>query len=181
MKFLKINFMIIIALTILFQFDCFAQPTFQKTYGGSGNDEFNCIQSTYDGGFIAVGSTTSFGAVGEDVYLVKLDQQGNIEWSETFNNSSLDVGNYVQQTADSGFIVLGYTRVSNEENYLIKTDKNGKLEWSKTLGSGYGYGGSVQQTGDGGYIISSRAVTSFGPWKYYLIKTNNKSLWWDGN
>jgi len=172
MKYL-LCFLITSTLLITLVAELFGQATFQKTYGGTGDDEFNCVQATLDGGFILVGYTKSFGAGDEDVYLVKIDKFGNVEWSRTFGDVLRNNGNYVIQTSDSGYVIAGYSLISNEENLLIKTDKNGKMLWQKTLGTGYGYAHSVQQTSDGGYIISSEAVTSYGPWKFYLIKTNS--------
>jgi len=62
-------------------------------------------------------------------------EEPQIEWSKTFGGTGWDVGYSVQQTADGGYIIVGYTGpFSGEKNvYLIKTDKNGTTEWSKTL------------------------------------------------
>ena len=69
-----------------------------------------CVQQTLDEGFIIVGSTESHVEVGADVYLVKINQFGNYEWSRTFGGSGYDRGESVQQTLDGGYIVVGYTR-----------------------------------------------------------------------
>ena len=56
----------------------------QKTYGGTGNDVITSIQQTSDDGFIVAGGTMSFGAGGEDIWLVKLDSTGVITWQKTY-------------------------------------------------------------------------------------------------
>lgn len=52
-------------------------PLWQRTYGGDGDDVAQSIQQTTDGGYIVAGSTNSFGAGGYDIYLLKLDKDGN--------------------------------------------------------------------------------------------------------
>ena len=80
-----------------------------KTFGGSGFDFGYSVQQTADGGFIIAGMTSSFGAGGYDVYLIKTDGSGNQQWSKTFGGSDYDYGYSVQQTADGGFIIAGDT------------------------------------------------------------------------
>ena len=88
-----------------------AQATFQKTIGGSSDDVGNCIQKTSDGGYIIVGATSSFGSGLKDVYLIKTSYDGDTIWTKTYGEvSGVDeVGLFVQQTLDGGYIVSGYT------------------------------------------------------------------------
>ena len=55
-----------------------------KTYGGTGNDLGNSIVQTTDGGYAIAGYTNSVGAGGNDVYLVKTDSHGNMQWNKTY-------------------------------------------------------------------------------------------------
>lgn len=87
------------------------QLEWTKTYGGSGNDVFNNIAQTYDGGYIATGQTTSndgdvSGNHGNnDVWLVKLSASGKIEWQKCFGGSGDDFGEAVLQTFYGGYAV----------------------------------------------------------------------------
>jgi hypothetical protein len=62
-----------------------------------------------DGGYIAAGYTLSFGAGGDDFYIVKTDANGNQEWFKTYGGSASDVAYAIQVTADGGYIITGHT------------------------------------------------------------------------
>jgi len=156
----------------------------QKAFGGSSFDMGSSVQQTSDGGYVIAGSTYSFGAGESDVYLIKTNPNGIMQWHRTFGGSGVEWGNSVQQTSDGGYIIAGSTSSSgtgSNDAYLIKTYPNGNLQWQKTFGgSGSDSCYSVQQTSDGGYIITG-STNSFGAGDYdgYLIKTdpNGSSEW----
>lgn len=99
-----------------------------RSFGGPQTEYAYSVENTTDKGFVVVGSTGSFGAGGEDVYLTKLDSSGNLLWSKTYGGTFYDNAYSIQQTSDSGFIMTGYTSsfgAGSMDVYLIKTDKNG--------------------------------------------------------
>ncbi|RKX69016.1 hypothetical protein DRP53_09420 [candidate division WOR-3 bacterium] len=164
----------------------FAQPDtlWTRTFGGSDEDVGASVQQTTDNGYIIVAYTMSYGPGSYDVYLIKIDTDGDTLWTKIFGGPAWDFGHSVQQTADGGYIIAGQTYSygsGSGDVYLIKTDANGDTLWIKTIGGIEDDGGySVQQTADGGYIIAgyNSSVSGFLP-DVYLVKTdaNGDTLW----
>ena len=155
-----------------------------KTFGGASQDFGNSVKQTNDGGYIVTGVTESYGAGNKDAYLIKTDASGDSLWTKTFGGLKFDLGNFVEQTDDGGYIVTGRTAsfgAGSLDIYLIKTDGNGDSLWAKTFGgSSFDLGFSLQQTTDGGYIIIG-GTDSYGSGDrdVYLIKTDvNGDLIW---
>jgi len=159
-------------------------PHFCKAIGGKDYDCGYSLIQTSDGGYAIAGSTSSFGPVGADVYLVKLDANGNLQWTKTIGGPGLDVGLSLIQTSDGGYAIAGKTYsfvAGGYDVYVVKLDAHGNLQWTKTIdGPNYEEGRSLIQTADGGYAIAGY-TNSFGAGEadVYVVKLDaNGNLQW---
>ena len=133
-----------------------------KTFGGYTQDKGFSVQQTSDGGFILTGHTFSFGHGSCDLWLIKTDENGNEQWNKTHGNVQADYGRSVRQTSEGGYIITGGTRSYGcghpGDIWLVKTDENGMELWNFTWGGPFAGssedGFSVEQTPDGGYILT---------------------------
>jgi hypothetical protein len=168
----------------ILKIDSLGNAEWQKEYGNINIDQFYSIKETSDSGLIAAGYTNSFGSGGYDVYLVKTNTSGDTIWTKTIGGTDWDFAYSVQQTSDGGYIVAGGTYsfgAGSEDVYLSKLDAAGLVQWTKTYGgSNEDEARSVQQTTDGGYIITG-FTKSFGNLNVdiYTIKTDSSgdTLW----
>ena len=178
----RIAFICIFIFTILPFFSALAatpEEEWNITFGGRYADGVWCLQETKDGGNILVGNSASRGE-GSDLLLIRTDELGKCIWSRIWGGSGEDVGYFVQETRDGGFIVTGSTKsftMGEELLWLVKTDGNGSLSWDKTFGgfvSSFGDGGwSVNETDDGGYITAGYTQSmGKGRKDLWLLKTD---------
>ncbi len=104
-----------------------------KLIGGAGHDDGFGVEPTSDGGFVIGGFTDSYGAGGADIYLVKIDSTGEVQWTKTFGGEEWDLGQSIETTADGRFIIGGFTysfgtgTPTHCNAYLIKTDGDGNV------------------------------------------------------
>jgi hypothetical protein len=138
-----------------------------KSYGGAANNEESLhLASTSDGGYILAGRSYSFGAGNEDAYLVKTDRDGNLQWSKVYGTPKIERAYSVRQTSDGGYILVGTSfdyqntlvEINTYEVLLIKVTSTGDLVWAKRYDAHFNEQGyDVEQTSDGGYIVTGIA------------------------
>lgn len=152
----------------LLRTDEWGTPIWSKVYGSLSEWNRNCVQQTEDGGFIAAGSGWG---------LVRLDENGDSLWSKNIGWSP----HWLELTNDKGYIVVG-TKIENygelwgSHMRVLKADSLGNTKWDK----GFGYQGAdtyhegfcVQQTIDGGFIISGGH--EYNPGFFWLLKTDTE-------
>jgi len=184
-------------LLLLFPVWGFAQTPsieWQKSVGGSGKDYANSVRQTADGGYIVAGYTNSTdGDVvgnhgGDDVWMVKFSSSGIVEWTKALGGTGNDAATYVQQTADHGYVIAGYSSSNDgdvsgnhggDDAWVVKLDSVGNLQWQKSLGGNNNDAATaIQQLADGGYIVGCYAISenngdvfmSHGAAEYWIDK-----------
>ncbi|WP_440955576.1 hypothetical protein ACSAZK_00980 [Methanosarcina sp. Mfa9] len=147
-----------------------------RSFGGGSEDNFRCVEQTSDGGYIAAGSTYSYGKGTKgypDAWLIKVDNKGNMQWNKTFGGTYFDEGYVTRQTSDGGYVLSGYTFPSGyAEPWLVRTDRNGNEMWNKvsdeiTHEDYLQY--MAERTSDGGYIIGDTVIHEIGSYFASLL------------
>lgn len=142
-----------------------------KTYGGTDNQTAISVIQVSDGGFMCLGSTGTNGFM-----LLKTNSNGDSLWAKTYGSNGQ--GNDIHETADGGFILVGYeSNGSSKKTVLLKTDYLGNTEWVNDAWPDGCDPRSLQITPDGGYIITGYHE----PPRYstFLFRANSfgDSLW----
>jgi len=152
-------------------------------YGGTGTDKAYTIMQTVSGSYIIVGFTTSSGAGGSDMYLAKLDSQGDTLWTRTYGGVDVDRAHTALLTDDGGYILGGFTRASGGVDgiYLVKTDGQGDTLWTRVYVGCHDVNiWNIQRTNDGGYVMAGDVeLNGSSQYDYFLAKTNETgdTLW----
>ncbi|MCK4413595.1 MAG: T9SS type A sorting domain-containing protein [Candidatus Eisenbacteria sp.] len=149
-----------------------------RSFGGAGYEIGYWVEQTSDLGYICVGYTMSFGHGNEDVFLVKIDASGNLDWMKAHGGPGTDSGFSVQQTSDDGYIIAGFTDsfgAGSYDAYLIRTDAAGDTVWTRTYGgTNYDKGYAVDILPNDSFIVSG-TTRSFGESSgdVYLLKLDS--------
>lgn len=129
--------------TILVTQQVYTFSPWQRLYGGTKGDYFDCIISTADTGFIAAGTThSSDGDVAVNLHetglwLVRLDVAGNIIWERTYDIPEFIGGSFIVAVSD-GYLILGnigvqWNNMLVGQSHVTKVDRDGNLLWAKPL------------------------------------------------
>ena len=133
----------------------------QYTYGGTGEDIPVDIQVTTNG-YIFTGNTDSSGSGLDDVWLVKLANDGTIDWQYAFGSASIDRANSLATMTD-GFLLAGNLSANSYRGWLLKLDINGNKAWEKIYNAGYGQSEfKAKILGDGKILTGGGSRNSFG-------------------
>lgn len=137
--------------------DSCGEVEWTREYGGDSADWAYSIDATEpDDGFIICGSTTSYGMGGSDIYLIKTDANGNVQWTQTHGTTGLDWGKSVKQTSDGGYIAVG--TLPEHDFLILKLDQYGNTVWADTCFDFYGFEwynpGEVIETNDGKFVVA---------------------------
>ena len=152
-----------------------------KTFGGSENDEAHSIIQTDDGGYVVAGFTVLEDTGDRDFWVIKLDKDGNKVWDRTFGGTSEDWANSIIQNKNGNYMVAGWTKsmgAGKTDVWIVKLDKRGNLIWDKTFGgSENDEAHSIIQTEDGGYAVvgwtKSKGAGNADVWVIKLDENGN--------
>jgi len=148
-----------------------------QTYGGLGSDQIMSVFQNNDGSYVLGGSTNSSGAGNLDVWLVKTNATGSMQWNKTYGGTGADMAMYAIQSSDGGYAVAGRTNslgAGGFDMWFLKTDVAGNMLWNKTYGgTGTEQANAMIKTVDGGYAMFG-PTTSFaiGGQDAWLVKTD---------
>ena len=167
----------------IIKLDAKGSEIWQKTIGGESQEKLLSIAPTKDGGYILGGTSSSdkvemnaegvldLNAKSEDsrgsldYWVVKLSENGTIEWQKTIGGKYYDELKSIEQTKDGGYILGGYSNSpisgdKTESNFglgdywIVKLNEEGIIEWQRTLGGDKDDNlFALTQTKEGGFIV----------------------------
>ena len=153
----------------------------ENSYGGSKTDFGSAIKKTKDGGYIMLGSTSSFGSGQWDIWILKVNENGIEEWNTTFGGANFEQsGQSIVETDDNCYIVTGLTYSFSgdfsHDALLLKLDENGNELWNITYGTNNNeHFWDVEICSDGSYILTgfSKNSTINNAW---VVKTDSNGI-----
>ncbi len=146
------------------------------TFGGAKTEVIYKVAATKDGGFITVGSTSSFNRK-IDVLVVKFTSKGDVEWKSVYGSDLVDIGFDIIQTYDLGYIVVGETNsftAHDHDAFALKLNPQGDISWACLYGNDkIDYANKVVEV-SGGYVIAGETDSYADEgWDIFLTKINN--------
>ena len=189
----------------ILKLDAMGVVVWQEMFGGSNIDWGNTVKQTSDGGYILAGPSNSTDIPGVtnhggfDIYVLKLNSNGDVVWEKMYGGSGDDSAASIQQIADGGYVVAGYSNSTDlpgvinhgsDDAYILKINSSGAVVWQKKYGgSSSERVNSMQLTGDGGFIIAGYSdssdipgLTNHGPagsedWYIIRLDSNGDMVW----
>ena len=147
----------------LIRTDKYGDTLWVKRYGATGSDiSYDIIQGVDNNGWLITGTTSSFGAGGGDIYLIRVDSVGDTVWTRTYGGTTNEWAWDIQRTVDNGYIFAGQTAsygAGLDDIYVIKIDSLGDTLWTKTYGDSNGNATrSLYPLQSGGFFIMGDAM-----------------------
>ncbi len=158
----------------IFKTNAQGQIIWDKTIGGTQNDVLVDIVSTGDGGYMMIGTTWSKGNGQNDLWIVKVDPNGQLLWNKTYGTGAMETGNAITKNANDEFVIAGTKHVASFDNragqpqlqedhfiWMLKVDYNGAEIWDERYHLEQMINiTDLHQTVDQGYIVSAITATS---------------------
>lgn len=164
--------------------------SWEKSFGGTQIEKAHAVEQTTDGGYIIAGESSSndgdltINNGNRDFWILKVNSAGTLVWQKSFGGSDWDSAQSIQQTEDGGYIVAGESKsIDGNTNgnhgdmdfWIIKLDSIGNLIWEKSFGgSSWDSAESIEQTADGGFIVSGSSESNDGD---LTLNQGGKDYW----
>lgn len=162
-----------------------AITTWERAFGSTGDEVAFFVSPTRDSGYVATGHTYYLGSTYKDIYVVKTNTNGILQWQRAYGGPDSDVGYCIIQTRDGGYLIVGLTHsfgVGASDIYVVKTNATGETLWTTTWGgAGEDWGRSAVQTEDDGYLIVGSTFSygaGFSDVCVVKIDSAGQVLWW---
>jgi hypothetical protein len=194
--------------------DAAGEKLWDRSFGGSGDEWLYSLQETSDGGFILGGSSSSPPSGnkaaphhgGSDFWIVRIESNGTRLWDRSYGGSEDDADEHlvVRQTSDGGYIIAGDSlsdisgnktspNIGDSDIWVIRLGQEANLLWQRTFGgTSYEFLTSLQETGDGGFILAGGSESRAGGTKtaplygieidFYLVRIDSAgNMVWDAS
>ncbi len=157
----------------ILKLDSSGSVEWEKTFGGSLEDYLFSIHQTSDGGYILGGRSESDSSGDKtisckglkDIWIIKLDENGSIQWQQSYGGNDDEILFSLQETWDHGYILGSYSKsnisgnkiencIGSYDYWILKLDSIGNIIWQNTIGgSGLDALTVIRQTSDHNYIL----------------------------
>lgn len=160
---------------LLLKLDASGGMQWQKTFGGEGVEVIAALQPTADGGYIVIGSTDSFGAGKNDIWVLRLNDEGEVQWQKAYGGAEDEHGSSVVETSDGGYLFCGTSASfgsGGKDIWVVKLNGDGTIGWQRALGG----------SGDDQCVGIVRREEKIGEEKKerYLVVGNSSSFGYGG-
>lgn len=140
--------------------DASGRREWDREYGGEGEDTGVSVLQMADGGYLVGGTTTSSGAGGSDLWVIRTDAAGSVIWDRTYGDSLAQSGGMLLPARDGDFYLLGSTqrdeRLDFNDGWLLKIAGDGQPRWSRR------YGGEDPETFARGIVLADGSLVIAG-------------------
>lgn len=158
----------------LLNIDSSGEVTWERTYGGHLTDLVYSITTTSDGGY-AIAGTTNYLPEDFDIYILKIDSTGHVDWTFTYNATKSDYAYSIIENDRKEFVIAGAVLAPNQTNtnaILLKLDWDGNLSanhtWTEPASS---FARQVIQSSDGNYVVAGASLDASN-YDFWLTKTS---------
>jgi hypothetical protein len=110
----------------------------ERTFGGRNSDQVYAVAPSGDGGVVIAGHTRSKGAGKSDIWVFRLDPDGDLVWERTLGGARDDRARGITAEANGGFVIAGFTQSRGSlegDAWILRLDRGGELSWDRTFGN----------------------------------------------